>query len=282
MGDGTRVAEEIEAIFERAGGQGFLLLESPVGGKECGLRGDEPVIPTSAIKVLVASEAECRTAEAVWIPRRRRSCAPRTGPRTGRGLTVRRRHGHDPAGQGRPGLTISYNPIADAAEPSCRIDGRTAPGVRPPLRRLGRRRPTRAAPRAVSRRSPSTARHPSPPCAPLRAGSPPASTSSRPGQRVARTRPGHRRLDPGVLEQADRRPALRLQHRLPSCGPDGPLRCASGTVFPMPSKNAKHQAPGALRLARRRRRTGPLRDRPVRRAAGPWGRKEATPGWRRR
>lgn len=50
--------DDIQAIFDRAGCEGALLVQSLDGDAEFGLRADELVVPSSVIKVLVAVEAE--------------------------------------------------------------------------------------------------------------------------------------------------------------------------------------------------------------------------------
>ena len=65
------VADDIQEIFERAGCTGSLLVQSLGTDTEFGLRADEPVVPASAIKALVALEAETSFADGRLDPAER-------------------------------------------------------------------------------------------------------------------------------------------------------------------------------------------------------------------
>jgi beta-lactamase class A len=63
--------DDIEAIFERAGCEGALCVQSLDGDAEFGLRADDPVVPASVVKVPIALEAETRFADGRLDPRER-------------------------------------------------------------------------------------------------------------------------------------------------------------------------------------------------------------------
>jgi beta-lactamase class A len=52
------MTDEIRAVFDQAGCEGVLCVQSLDGGAEVGLRADEPVVPASVVKVQIALEAE--------------------------------------------------------------------------------------------------------------------------------------------------------------------------------------------------------------------------------
>lgn len=63
------MTDGIRAVFQRAGCEGTLGVQSLGGGAEVALRPDEPVIPASVIKVLIALEAETWFADGRLDPR---------------------------------------------------------------------------------------------------------------------------------------------------------------------------------------------------------------------
>lgn len=65
------VDNDLDAVFERAGCHGTLLVEPLDGGAGIALRPDEPVVPASVVKVPIALEAETWFADGRLDPRER-------------------------------------------------------------------------------------------------------------------------------------------------------------------------------------------------------------------
>nr|WP_145489745.1 MULTISPECIES: serine hydrolase [Streptomyces] len=127
--------DEVRAVFERAGCTGTLLVQPLDGNEEFGFGADQPVVPASVVKVLVAPAAETWFAEGLLDPRERVVLgAPERTP----GLTGVSLFEDDVALSWRDMvvlmLTISDNPCTDALMNRLGVDTLNATAARLGLR----------------------------------------------------------------------------------------------------------------------------------------------------